>query len=67
MKKAASSRIVNSKESETWYPWMAFPIRFEPNFQTVDGKPIEKDRKPKKGEDFIIRRTTCTGSIISSR
>ena len=67
MKKEATSRLVNAKESETWYPWMAFPIRYEPNFQLFDGDTIEKDRVPKKNEEFIIRRRTCTGSIISSR
>ena len=67
MKKVATSRLVNAKESETWYPWMAFPIHFEPNFQIVDGDTIEKDRKPKENEEFIIRRFTCTGSIISSQ
>ena len=67
MKNEATSRLVNAKESETWYPWMAFPIRYEPNFQIVDGGTIKKDREPKENEEFIIRRHTCTGSIISSR
>ena len=69
----ATSRVVNAKESKTWYPWMTFIIRYEPNYvlSADDLDPedpeLRPDRKPKKGEEFLIRRTGCTGSIISRR
>ena len=67
MKHEATSRSVNAKESETWYPWMAFCVSFRPQFQKVDGETINKDRKPKWDEEFLVFRGVCTGSIISSR
>ena len=66
MNNEATSRLVNAKPSETWYPWMTYVVRYEPNYQRINGK-IEIDREPKKGEEFIIRQHICTGSIISSR
>ena len=67
MKPEATSRLVNAKESETWYPWMAYCVSFRPKFQKVDGETIKKDRKPKWNEKFLVFRGACTGSIISSR
>ena len=66
MNNKATSRLVNAKPSETWYPWMTFVLRYEPNYQEINGK-IEIDREPQEGEKFIIRKRTCTGSMISSR
>ena len=73
----AASRVINSKEWETWYPWMSFISRYEPNYLLPDDKSnggdidlggdLRSDRVPKKGEEFLVRRSTCTGSIISSR
>ena len=62
----ATARLVNAKLSEAWYPWMTFILRYEPNYQLIDGD-IEIDREPKEDEEFTIRQRTCTGSMISSR
>ena len=69
--------MINAKESRTWYPWMTFISRYEPNYllrgDETNGEDIDSDadlrpnRVPKKKEEFLIRRSTCTGSIISSR
>ena len=57
-----SSRIVNAKESNTWYPWMAFISQYTPNFDVLpNGKP------DKNNKEYIISKGYCTGSIISSR
>ena len=63
--KRASSRIVNGKESKTWYPWTTLISRYEPLYELdKNGKP----KKPKAGEKgYIISRGDCTGSIISRR
>ena len=66
MQSEATARLVNAKLSETWYPWMTFILRYEPNYQLIDGD-IEIDREPKEDEEFTIRQRTCTGSMISSR
>ena len=73
----AASRVINAKESETWYPWMTFISRYEPNYLLPDAESddediesdadLRPDRVPKKNEEFLVGRSTCTGSIISSK
>ena len=73
----AASRVINAKEAETWYPWMTFISRYEPNFLLPDAKSddedielvadLRPDRVPKKNEEYLVGRSTCTRSIISSK
>ena len=56
------SRIVNAKESNTWYPWMTYISVYDPMYDVL---PNGKPDKVKK--EYVIAEGHCTGSIISLR
>ena len=58
-----SNRMVNAKDSTTWYPWTTFIRRFYPA-GIVEYK---KGKRVVKTNEYRIDKADCTGSIISSR
>ena len=65
MPPTAGSRLINAKESTTWYPWMTFIRKYKPIHPTLpDGRP---DKKFRWGKEYDISHEDCTGSMISFR
>ena len=58
----ATSRVVNAKESETWYPWMTYINKCVPRYHLLPNGDPDKNRK-----EYKISQFECTGSIISFR
>ena len=58
-----ANRIVNAKESVTWYPWITFIRRFYP----VGIVEYKKGKREVKQDKYRLFKGDCTGSIISSR
>ena len=65
MPSTARGRLINAKESTTWYPWMTFIRRYMPKYPTLpDGRP---DKTPNLNKEYDIAFEDCTGSMISYR
>ena len=55
----ATGRIVNSGESQTWYPWVVYITRYNAI------PPPKRDNDGKRW--YSVGRKTCGGGIITRR